>query len=222
MKKLLTIVFFFSFVNLYAQMSVTLEGGGFFPVGEFADTYKSLGYGGAFTFNFISNSSMEIGLHAGYEYFEADEDALKDLLSEEISGSGTKEDPLIKLDLEAPLKIYPLTLNFKYYLEGRKWKPFFALEAGVFFYDLKPEGTLTIAGETYSLPAEVEKENSTMLAFAFGTKYKIKHHLYLVGNVKWSVLNNIRKLEADVDEKIKSIDKTVQTIGVLVGVNYIF
>ncbi len=219
-----TVLFFLIIItaDFFAQGGVTAQGGAYFPVGEFSNTYKAAGYGGEITFNFIENSSMEIGLTTGYSRFEADEDALKNLLAEQLSQGGSKDEPLITLDLEAPVQIYPLALTIKYLLKGRKWKPFFAFDAGMFFYDLTPKGTLRIGDETFDLPAEVEKEHSTMLALSFGTKYKINRKFYLVGDVKWSIYNNIKKLEADVDEKIKSIDKTVQTIGVLVGVNYNF
>ncbi len=222
MKKLSILFFVFVSNIIFAQFSVSTQGGAYFPVGEFSDTYKSAGYGGEVTFNFITNSSMEIGITAGYSRFEADEDALKDLLYKELTGTGSKEDPLITLNLEAPVQIYPLVLSFKYLFKGRKWKPYFTFDAGMFFYDLTPKGSLVIGDQVYQLPAEVEKENSTMLAFGFGTKYKLSKKWFLVGTFKWSIMNNIRKLEADVDEKLKSIDKTVQTLGLLVGISYSF
>ncbi len=221
MKK--TILFFLVFaISTFAQIGITAQGGAYFPVGEFSEIYKTLGYGGEISFNFITKPEFEIGVTTGYSRFEADENALKERLAEIIEAENGKGDQLIKLELEAPVEIYPLVLTIKYYLKGRKWKPFFAFDAGIFFYDLKPHGKLIIGDDTFNLPSEVEKESSTMLALNAGTKYKLSRKVFLTGGVKWSILNNIKKLEADVEEKIKSIDKTVQTVSVLLGIQYNF
>ncbi len=222
MKRLVLIILFVFTVNGFSQIkfSAIAEGGAYFPIGAFSDTYKTAGYGGNLVLNFISNSSMEIGIITGYSRYEADEEELKKILTEQISSQGKGD--LVDLKLEAPLQIYPLALNVVYILKGRRWKPFFSFSAGLFFYDLTVKGELTIDDEEYQLPESVEKKNSTMLALSGGTKYKISQKFYLTGTLRWSILNNIRKLEVDKDEKIKSIDKTVQTIGVLIGVNYYF
>ncbi len=223
MKKRILFFLLFGYTIVFGQIGISIDGGGFFPVGEFSKTYKQLGYGGEFTFDFINTSSMSLGILAGYQYYEADEEALKNMLLDELNSSlKNNADSYIDLSLEAPLKIYPLVLSAKYFIKGRKWKPFFFFEAGLFFYDLRLNGTLRIGNDIYPLEEQIEKRNSTMLALGFGTKYKITRKFYLTGKFKWSIFNNVSKLEADKDEKIKSINKTVQTLGLVVGVNYLF
>ena len=61
-----------------------------------------------------------------------------------------------------------------------------------------------------------------MLGFGGGFKYKLSKKLFLDFTAKWSIMNNIRLVEEDVDEDLTGANRTAQTVALLGGLSYYF
>jgi opacity protein-like surface antigen len=209
-------------ISVNAQLGVSLKGGGYIPVGEFTNNYNS-GFGGEVTFSYRSNPRFEIGITTGYSHYGADEDVLKAKLLDVIEDDLDQINIDATIDIEAPLNIYPLALNIKYIFGNKKVKPYFFFEGGVFFYDLTIKGHIKIKnGPIIDIPETVQQKNSTMLGIGGGMQFRLSKRLFFDVAAKWSIMNNINLVEADVDEKLRGVDKTVQTIALLGGLSYYF
>ena len=216
------IVITFLAVSLQAQFGISAKGGTYIPVGEFTTNYNS-GYGGEFTLIYRTNPNFELGITSGYSSYGADEDVLQERIYEEykeiidnINVDGT-------IDAESPLSTIPLTLNIKYLFGNKKFKPYFFFEGGIFFYEIKTTAKLDVVnGPTIDIMETTQKDNSTMLGIGGGLQFRITRNLFFDVSAKWSIMNNIKLVEADVDEEISGSDRTAQTIGILAGLSYNF
>ncbi len=209
-------------VSLQAQYGISAKVGSYTPVSTFSNNYDN-GFGGEFTIIYRTNPSIEFGITSGYSSYSADEEALKERVYEEYKEIIDN----INIDgvfiVEAPLNIIPLTLNVKYLFGKKNFKPYFFFEAGVFFYELTTKGSVEITnGPRKDLPETVEKNNSTMLGFGGGIQYKLSKKLFLDFTAKWSIMNNIRLVEEDVNEDLSGTNRTAQTVGLLGGLSYYF
>ncbi len=79
-----------------------------------------------------------------------------------------------------------------------------------------------VNGPTKIFIETVEKESSTMLGIGGGLQYRITKKLFFDFSAKWSIMNNIKLVEADLDEELRGADKTAQTIGIIGGLSYYF
>ncbi|VAX21963.1 hypothetical protein MNBD_IGNAVI01-384 [hydrothermal vent metagenome] len=68
----------------------------------------------------------------------------------------------------------------------------------------------------------MEKESSTTLVLGGGFLSALTKKLFLDFKAKWCIMNNIRLVEADTNEQLRGVDKTVQTISLTAGLNYYF
>ena len=67
-----------------------------------------------------------------------------------------------------------------------------------------------------------EDKSSTMLGIGGGLQYRITKKIFFDFSAKWSIMNNIKLVEIDLDEELKGTDKTAQTIGIIGGLSYYF
>ena len=209
-------------ISVSAQFGVSLKGGGYIPVAEFTKNYNN-GFGGEVIFIYRSNPKFEIGITTGYSHYGADEDVLKSALLDAIQDDLDQINIDATIDIEAPLNIYPLALNIKYLFGNKKVKPYFFFEGGIFFYDLTIKGHIEIKnGPIIDIPEKVQKENSTMLGIGGGMQFRLSKRLFFDVSAKWSIMNNVNLVEADVNEELRGVDKTAQTIALLGGLSYYF
>jgi len=220
--KKIVLLLLFMLSSTFAQFGVNLNGGVFVPVSEFTNNY-SQGFGGEITFIYRSNPRFEFGLITGYSQYSADEEALKQRIIDEFEEELNQINIDAQIDVEAPLKVYPLTLNIKYLFGNKKVKPYFFFEGGIFFYNLTTSGHIDIKnGPVIDIPESVEKENSTMLGIGGGIQFKISRRLFFDVSARWRIMNNIKLVEADINQDLKGTTKTAQTIGILGGLSYYF
>jgi len=216
------VVVIFLAVTINAQFGVNVKGGAYIPVGEFADSYTT-GMGGEITFIYSTNPSFQFGITTGPSHYSADEDVLKERILEDLTEDLEQINIDATIDVEAPLNVIPLVFNIKYLFGNKTFKPYFFFEGGVFFYDLTTQGHIEITnGPTIDIPETVENESSTMLGIGGGLQYKITKKLFFDFSARWSIMNNIKLVEADINEELRGADKTAQTIGVLGGFSYYF
>ena len=216
------IIVTFLAVSLQAQFGISAKGGAYIPVGEFTTNYNS-GYGGEFTLIYRTNPNFELGITSGYSSYGADEDVLNERIYQEykeiidnINVDGT-------IDAEAPLSTIPLTLNIKYLFGNKKFKPYFFFEGGIFFYEIKTTAKLDVVnGKSYDITETNQEDNSTMLGIGGGLQFRITRNLFFDVSAKWSIMNNIKLVEADVNEEVSGVNRTAQTIGILAGLSYNF
>jgi len=209
-------------VSINAQFGITAKGGAYIPVGEFADSYTT-GMGGEITFIYATNPSFQFGITTGYSHYSADQDVLKERILEDLTDDLEQINIDATINVEAPLNVIPILFNIKYLFGNKNFKPYFFFEGGVFFYDLATKGHVEITnGPTKDIPETAENRNSTMLGIGGGLQYKITKKLFIDFSAKWSIMNNIKLVETDVNEDLSGTDKTAQTIGVLGGFSYYF
>lgn len=208
--------------QIFGQLGVSATGGVYFPIGELAKSYNT-GYGGDVAFIYKFNPSFELSLVGGVSSYEADQEELQKRLEEEIGDIGEGINVDVEMNVQAPLKLYPLVLNFTYISGKKKFRPYFFFEGGVFFYDLTYSGYIQIVnGPTIELPESIEKRSSTTLSLGGGFLSSLSKKLFLNVRGKWSIMNNINLVEADENEELRGVEKTVQTISLSAGLNYYF
>ena len=216
------IVSLFSLTPIMAQIGVAANAGVYFPVGVLSNSYNT-GYGGEASFIYRFNRNFEIALTGGMSVYQADEENLKDRLLGELEDINEEINIDATVSVEAPLNLYPLVFSIKYLYGKKKFKPYFFFEGGIFFYDIIYSGSIKIInGPEIDLPESVEKESSTTLALGGGFLSSLTKKLFLDVKAKWGIMNNIQLVEADTNEELRGIDKTVQTISLSAGLNYYF
>ena len=216
------IVSLFSLTPIMAQIGVAANAGAYFPVGVLSNSYNT-GYGGEASFIYRFNRNFEIALTGGMSVYQADEENLKDRLLGELEDINEEINIDATVSVEAPLNLYPLVFSIKYLYGKKKFKPYFFFEGGIFFYDIIYSGSIKIInGPEIDLPESVEKESSTTLALGGGFLSSLTKKLFLDVKAKWGIMNNIQLVEADTNEELRGIDKTVQTISLSAGLNYYF
>lgn len=219
---LIALISFIYVISVNAQIGVNATGGVYFPIGELAKSYNT-GYGGDIAFIYKFNPSFELSLVGGVSAYEADQDELEKRLLEDLGDIGEGINIEAEFNVEAPLKLYPLVLNFTYMYGKKKFKPYFFFEGGIFFYDLTYTGYIKIInGPTIDLPESIEKRSSTTLSLGGGFLSSLSKKLFLNVRGKWSIMNNINLVEADENEELRGVEKTVQTISLSAGLSYYF
>ncbi len=209
-------------VTINAQFGISAKGGAYIPVGEFTKNYNN-GYGGEFTLIYRANPKFELGITSGYSSYGADEEVLNERIYEEYQEIIDNINLPGTIDSEAPLNVIPLTLNIKYLFGNKKFKPYFFFEGGIFFYDINTTAKFDVTnGPTIDIVETTQEDNSTMLGIGGGLQFRITKKLFLDVAAKWSIMNNIRLVEADVNEELSGVDRTAQTIGILAGLSYNF
>ena len=216
------IISLFSLTSIVAQIGVAANAGVYFPVGVLSNSYNT-GYGGEASFIYRFNRNFEIALTGGMSVYQADEENLKNRLLGELEDINEEINIDATVSVEAPLNLYPLVFSIKYLYGKKKFKPYFFFEGGIFFYDIIYSGSIKIInGPEIDLPESVEKESSTTLALGGGFLSSLTKKLFLDVKAKWGIMNNIQLVEADTNEELRGIDKTVQTISLSAGLNYYF
>ena len=216
------IISLFSLSTLIAQIGVGLNAGVYLPIGVLNDSYNT-GYGGEASVIYRFNRNFEIALTGGVSLYNADEDYLKDRLRKQLEGIDEEINIDAVIDVEAPLNLYPLVFSIKYLYGKKKFKPYFFFEGGIFFYDVTYSGSIKITnGPEIKLPDSIEKESSTSLALGGGFLSSLTKKLFLDVKARWGIMNNIKLVDADTNEELRGVDKTVQTISLSAGLNYYF
>jgi len=219
---IILMVSLFSLTSVVAQIGIGANAGVYIPIGELSNSYNT-GYGGEASFIYRLNPNFEIALTGGASLYSADEDNLKRRFLEELGGLKEEINIDAQIAVEAPLNIYPILFSIKYLYGKKKFKPYFFFEGGVFFYDLTYSGSIQITnGPKIALPESIENESSTALALGGGFLSSLTKKLFLDVKAKWNIMNNIKLVEADSNEELSGVEKTVQTISLQAGLNYYF
>lgn len=211
-----------SLTPIIAQIGAEADAGVYFPIGELNKSYNT-GYGGEASLIYRFNRSFEIAVTGGMSLYQADEENLKNRLLKQLEGIDEEINIDATVSVEAPLNLYPLVFSVKYLYGKKKFKPYFFFAAGVFFYDIIYKGSIkVINGPEIELPESIEKESSTTLVLGGGFLSALTKKLFLDVKAKWSIMNNIKLVEADTNEQLNGVEKTVQTISLTAGLNYYF
>jgi len=216
------VISLFSLTTIMAQIGVEADAGVYFPIGELNKSYNT-GYGGEASLIYRFNRNFEIAVTSGMSLYQADEENLKNRLLKQLEGIDEEINIDATVSVEAPLNLYPLVFGIRYLYGKKKFKPYFFFAAGVFFYDIIYKGSIKVVnGPEIKLPESIEKENSTTLVLGGGFLSAITKKLFLDVKAKWCIMNNIKLVEADRNEELRGVDKTVQTISLTAGLNYYF
>jgi len=123
-------VLLFSSNFLVAQSSVglSLQAGGFFPIGNFSNIYEA-GLGGTATLYFNVDKNFEVGISGGYIKYNFNTSGLNKEASDQL---GTA----ITIKIDAPLTIIPLMLSGRYIFESSRLKPYIIGELGAHYVSM--------------------------------------------------------------------------------------
>jgi len=131
-----------------------------FPTGVNAE-YFNTGFGAIGGFYYEMDSNWRIGLTLGFIYSGINGDEVNNYFQ-------TLEQQQGSVDLSGNVSTIPILLSFKYMLPGGTSPRFYAIiEAGLYLYSTKANGTITYPGTVGSSPID-ESEFSSEPGFALG------------------------------------------------------
>jgi len=197
---------------LFAQKNygISLSTGAYIPVGNINDNYNpSYGFEGGFIFS--ANRALQLSVNTGYLTFSFDNDGFNNNNGEQGH-----------YDLEAPLSAIPLTFGLKYLIgDLRNYKPYFGLDAGLYFYNQKISGNYTDKnGVVTRLDDQKINDNDTVLKFAIGLLYKVNRNLYIDVSTKYNIFSNNKTITTNPDGSVDTDSKTANFLSISGGIQY--
>lgn len=130
-----------------------------FPTGVNSE-YFNTGFGAIGGFYYQMESNWRIGLTLGFIYSGINSDELNNYLQSLDQQQGT-------VDINGNVSTIPILLSFKYMLPNASPKIYGIIEAGLYVYWTKANGTITYPGTVGSSPID-ESEFSSEPGFALG------------------------------------------------------
>jgi opacity protein-like surface antigen len=130
-----------------------------FPTGVNAEYFKT-GYGAIGGFYYEMESNWRIGLTLGFIYSGINGDEVNNYFQTLDQQQGS-------VDLSGSVSTIPILLSFKYMLPGSSPRFYGIVEAGLYLYSTKANGTITYSGNNGSAPID-ESEFSSEPGFALG------------------------------------------------------
>lgn len=218
MKKMilyLLIIFFYSFsIEAQNKYAVEIDGAALIPTGTFTELYNpSFGIDGSFIFS--AHTALQISINTGYHNFTFDNDAFNKSLVEQNSN--------FTANLDAPVNLIPLSLGLKYIVgDSRKWKPYFSLDAGIYFYTLKISGTITSSSGIETPLETKEDDNDTVIKIGTGILNRLAYDMFLNLSVKYNILSDNKSIHYNSNGSVDTNAKTLNFVSILAGLQYYF
>jgi hypothetical protein len=153
------------------KLGISVKAGPAFPLGEFADLFKT-GFSGLVYVPYNLSKEFQVYLGLGYCQFNVDNSKLNDKLREQVNG--------VTADIDAPYRVIPLVLGLNISYRYPHFWPYFTVSLGMYFQKLETSGSLTING--IPTPIEPETQNWSQGAFAVGIGSLIP-----LGNGEWAI-----------------------------------
>jgi opacity protein-like surface antigen len=150
-----------------AQISVGLTGGVGLPLGDFAAA-ASTGIGGGLQGRYHLNDNLAIGLNFGYYTF-----------------SGISIDMGPQGKISTSFNIIPVTASCEYFFSDGDFKPFAALDLGMYSLGAKVDAT---ASNGTTLSADSPRENKFGFGIGAGAAYGLSDKFDLIGSVKYNTI----------------------------------
>ncbi len=149
-----------------AQISIGLTGGLGLPMGDFGKL-ASTGFGGGLQGRYHVNDNLAVGLNLGYYTFGG--------VSIDLGSLGK---------ISSSYNIIPITLSGEYYFSDGDFKPFAALDLGMYSLGANVESTSN--GVTTS--ADADRLNKFGFGIGAGAAYGLSDNLDLISSVKYNTI----------------------------------
>ncbi len=199
-----------SFSQSAGEYGTEFNGGVMVATGKYAN-YFNPGYifqGGAYS---GLSESIRFGIAIGYIHSTVDGEAVSADLSSTNPGAYT---------IEGSLKGLPLLLSLRMVTPGKGMRFYGLLDAGVYCYWVKLEGTTTGTSAPAPLPFEEQFFSEPGVVFGFGGLYPVGANVFLDLSVRYHLVKNANYAEY-YDSDTFSMN-TSQFLGIQLGLNYAF
>jgi hypothetical protein len=194
-----------------------------FPTGVNAEYFKT-GYGAIGGFYYEMESNWRIGLTLGYIYSGINGDEVNNYFQTLDQQQGS-------VDLSGSVSTIPILLSFKYMLPGGSSLRFYGIiEAGLYLYSTKANGTITYSGNAGTAPID-QSEFSSEPGFdlGFGALFPVSKEISLDINARYHFVRNSGTIKVKYDyDNLGNYFPTEETVGsshfinVGVGANWNF
>jgi len=194
-----------------------------FPTGVNAEYFKT-GYGAIGGFYYEMESNWRIGLTLGYIYSGINGDEVNNYFQTLDQQQGS-------VDLSGSVSTIPILLSFKYMLPGGSSLRFYGIiEAGLYLYSTKANGTITYSGNAGTAPID-QSEFSSEPGFdlGFGALFPVSKEISLDINTRYHFVRNSGTIKVKYDyDNQGNYFPTEETVGsshfinVGVGANWNF
>ncbi len=177
---LLFSTFSFSQSSYGSDLSATVT----FPTGVNADYFKT-GYGAIGGFYYEMESNWRIGLTLGFIYSGINGDEVNNYFQTLDQQQGS-------VDISGNVSTIPILLSFKYILPGGSSPRFYGIiEAGLYLYSTKANGTITYSGNAGTAPID-QSEFSSEPGFdlGFGALFPVSKEISIDVNARYHFVRN--------------------------------
>jgi hypothetical protein len=212
---LLAVVLFFgaaapSFAQGQGEYGTDFNGGIMIPTGKYAKYFKPgfIVQGGAYT---GLSKAVRFGFGIGYFRSNVDGETYSEDLSSNYSGDYT---------VDGSLKGLPLLLTLRLVTPGPGMRFYGLLDAGIYCYWVKLEGTATGTSSPAPLPFEEQFFAEPGVVFGFGGLLPVGANVSLDLSVRYNLVKDANYAETYDDNEFAM--NTSQFLGIQIGVNYSF
>lgn len=162
-----------------------------FPTGVNAE-YFNTGFGAIGGFYYEMESNWRIGLTLGFIYSGINGDEVNNYFQTLDQQQGS-------VDLSGNVSTIPILLSFKYMLPGTSPRFYGIIEAGLYLYSTKANGTITYTnGETSSVDKS-EFSSEPGFALGFGALFPVSKEISIDANVRYHFVRNSGTIKVDYD-----------------------
>ena len=164
-----------------------------FPTGVNAEYFKT-GYGAIGGFYYEMDSNWRIGLTLGFIYSGINGDEVNNYFQTLDQQQGS-------VDINGSVSAIPILLSFKYMLPGGSSPRFYGIvEAGLYVYWTKADGTITYSGNAGSAPID-ESEFSSEPGFALGlgALFPVSKEISIDVNARYHFVRNSGTIKVQYD-----------------------
>ena len=160
-----------------------------FPTGVNAE-YFNTGYGAIGGFYYEMESNWRIGLTLGFIYSGINGDAVNNYFQ-------TLEQQQGSVDLSGNVSTIPILLSFKYMLPGSSPRFYAILEAGLYLYSTKANGTITYTGGESSTVDKSEFSSEPGFALGLGALVPVSKEISVDVNARYHFVRNSGTINVD-------------------------
>jgi hypothetical protein len=199
-----------AFAQSQGEYGTEFNGGVMVPAGKYAKYFQPgfILQGGAFT---GLSKAVRFGFGIGYIHSEVDGEAYSKDISEINSGDYT---------INGSLKGLPLLLTLRMVTPGQGMRFYGLLDAGVYCYWVKLEGTTTGTSAPAPLPFEEQFFAEPGVALGFGGLLPVGTNVALDVSVRYHIVKDANYAETYSDNEFAMNTSTF--LGFQIGVNYSF
>jgi hypothetical protein len=177
----------FSQSSYGSDLSATIA----FPTGVNAE-YFNTGYGAIGGFYYEMESNWRIGLTLGFIYSGINGDAVNNYFQ-------TLEQQQGSVDLSGNVSTIPILLSFKYMLPGSSPRFYGIIEAGLYLYSTKANGTITYTNGESSTVDKSEFSSEPGFALGLGALFPVSKEVSIDVNARYHFVRNSGTIKVDYD-----------------------